>query len=119
MNNNKKIMTDSFIIIIIISIALMGFFITIIMREKLYIINNGKEFEAKCIDKYIKGSRSSHHRQITVYVFEVTFPNSIKGEKFKKSNSKYNVGRIYKGKYIVNEKKSNKLHKKYEYQIVE
>ena len=119
MKNNKKFPTKPFIIITIISIMLIGFFVIVSMQEKSYIINNGKNFEAKCIDVYKKGSRSSHHKQITVYVFEVTYPNEIKGEKFEKTHSKYSVGRTYKGKYIDNGENHNKLHRRYEYQIVE
>ena len=53
------------------------------------------DFEAKCIDVYKKGVRGSHHKQKTVYVFEVTSPSKIKGEKFKKINTKYNIRRTY------------------------
>ena len=77
------------------------------------------DFEAKYIDVYKKGVRGSHHKQKTVYVFEVTSPSKIKGEKFEKVNYKQTVDRTYKGKYIDNGEKHNKIHNRYEYQIVE
>jgi len=49
------------------------------------------DFEAKRIDVYKKGARGSHHKQKTVYVFEVTSPIEIKGEKFEKVNPKYTL----------------------------
>ena len=77
------------------------------------------DFEAKYIDVYKKGVRGSHHKQKTVYVFEVTSPSKIKGEKFEKTNPKYTVGRTYKGKYIDKGENHNKIHNRYEYEIVE
>ena len=108
-----------FITITLTSILLIGLFVIIIMKEKSNIIKNGMDFEAKCIDVYKKGVRGSHHKQKTVYVFEVTSPIEIKGEKFEKVNPKYTVGITYKGKYIDNGENHNKIHNRYEYQIVE
>ena len=108
-----------FITITLTSILLIGLFVIIIMKEKSNIIKNGMDFEAKCIDVYKKGARGSHHKQKAVYVFEVTSPSKIKGEKFEKVNPKYTVGRTYKGKYIDNVENHNKTHNRYEYQIVE
>ena len=116
MKNKKKI--KIFILITLASIILIGFFVIIIMKEKSYILKNGEDFEAKCVDVYKKGVRGSNHKQQTVYVFEVTYPSEIKGEKFEKANPKYTVGRTYKGKYIDNEK-HNQIHNRYEFQITE
>ena len=104
--NNKKL----FIIVSVLAILLVGFFVFYIVHEKTYIIRNGKDFEAKCVDVYTKKGNSgtkqrNHNRIIRVYVFEVTSPSEIKGERFEKANSKYHVGRTYKGKYIIYESK--------------
>ena len=115
----NKIMTKPFIIATIVSIIVVALFLIIIMKEKSYIINNGKDFEAKCIDVYKKGSRRRRYKKLTVYVFEVTYPDEIKGQKFEKVNSKYKVGKTYKGKYIDNGENRNVIHRRYEYQITE
>ena len=120
---NNKVLTIPFVIDSLLAILLVGFFVIYIINEKSYIIRNGKNFEAKCIDVYTKKENSgsklnNHNRMIKVYVFEVTFPNDIKGEKFEKTNSKYHVGRTYKGKYIDNKEK-NIMHSRFEYQILE
>mgnify|MGYP007056158011 CR=1 FL=1 len=116
---NSKIIVKPFIFITIASVLLIGIFLIIIFQEKIQITKNGKDFEAKCISTYTKGSRSSHHKLITVYVFEVTSPNEIKGETFEKAKSGYSVGKTYKGKYIDNGEEHSILHDRYEYQILE
>lgn len=121
----KNNINKPFIIVSLLAVLLVGFFVIYIVHEKTYIIKNGKDFEAKCVDVYTKKGNSgtklkNHNRIIRVYAFEVTYPSEIKGEKFEKANSKYHVGRIYKGKYIDNGEKYNKiLHNRYDYQIIE
>ena len=109
-----------FLIISIGAVLLVVFFVFFILHEKHYIINNGKDFEAKCVDVYKRkrSTKNNRNRIITIYVFEVTSPNEIKGKRFEKARSKYQVGRTYKGKYIINKNK-NIFHNEYEYQIIE
>ena len=114
MNNRNK----AFIVITILSVLLIGFFIFYTSYERRYILKNGKDFEAKCIDKYKDHVNGKKYELQTVYVFEVISPSEIKGQRFEKTRSKYRVGLTYKGKYIEN-KKESLIHKKYEFQLID
>ena len=126
MYKKNKIFTKPFVIISILSVLLVGFFVVYIMTQKNFIIKDGKEFEAKCIDTYTRNEGSGskgldgHNKMITIYVFEVSYPNELKGEKFEKTKGRYRVGITYRGKYIENGENYNKIMKnRYEYEIME